>query len=107
MNYPLDRLAFWVREKNQSSAEVNFVFPFENMLIPIEVKSGKSGKLRSLQIFMDDCQHDIAIRLYSGELSLHTAVTPSGKSFRLLNLPYLLGEQLSAYIAWMKLNDKS
>jgi predicted AAA+ superfamily ATPase len=107
MNYPLDRLAFWVREKNQSSAEVDFVFPFENMLIPIEVKSGKSGKLRSLQIFMDDCQHDMAIRMYAGELSLHSAVKPAGKSFRLLNLPYFLGEKLSAYLAWMKQNDKA
>ncbi|MCK6694861.1 MAG: VCBS repeat-containing protein, partial [Thermoanaerobaculia bacterium] len=50
-------------EKNQSSAEVDFVLPFENHLVPVEVKSGKSGKMRALQIYMDTCDHDFAIRL--------------------------------------------
>lgn len=102
MHFPLDRLVFWVREKNQSSAEVDFVLPFENMLVPVEVKSGKAGKMRALQLFMDECDHDIALRLFAGELSLHPAKTPSGKQYRLLNLPYFLGEKLNEYLAWVK-----
>ena len=101
MTFPLDQLIFWVREKNQSDAEVDFVLPFEQKLVPIEVKSGTTGKLRSLQVFMDACDHDLAIRLYAGELSLHTAVTPAGKKYRLLNLPYFLGEKLNDYLHWM------
>lgn len=92
MSLPLDRLVFWTREKRQSSAEVDFVLPFENILVPVEVKSGKPGKLRSLQLFMDESDHDMALRLYAGELSNHMAITPSGKKYRLLNLPYFLGE---------------
>lgn len=102
---PLDRLHFWVRDKSQSVAEVDFVIPFRSLLVPLEVKSGKSGKLKSLQLFMDRCDHDIALRLYAGELLLHPATTPAGKTFRLLNLPYFLGEKVEAYLAWLSKSE--
>jgi predicted AAA+ superfamily ATPase len=101
MPYPTDHLRFWVRDKNQSDAEVDFIFPSGGMLIPVEVKSGASGKLRSLHQYMDACDHDLAIRLYAGESLLQETVTPGGKRFRLLNLPYYLGEKLSEYAKWM------
>jgi uncharacterized protein len=104
MHLPLENLNFWVREKNQSNAEVDFVVQFRNFLVPIEVKSGATGKLRSLQIFMDACDHTFAIRMFAGELSLHEAITPTGKSFKLLNLPYFLGEKLDDYLIWMQNN---
>ena len=40
--------SFWVREKKQSSAEVDFIVQSGQHIIPVEVKSGKSGTLRSL-----------------------------------------------------------
>jgi hypothetical protein len=104
LNSPLDKLHFWVREKNQSSAEIDFVLPYENKLIPIEVKSGKSGKMRALQIYMDHCDHDLAVRLFAGNIALHPATTLAGKTYKLLNLPYFLGEKLPDYLAWMALN---
>jgi predicted AAA+ superfamily ATPase len=102
MIYPTDRLRFWVREKRQSDAEVDFILPVEGLLVPIEVKSGPTGKLRSLHQFMDRCDHSFAVRLYAGELLLQKATTPKGKTFHLLNLPYFLGEQLEAYVRWMR-----
>jgi predicted AAA+ superfamily ATPase len=102
LNSPLDNLHFWVREKNQSSAEVDFVLPFENLLIPVEVKSGKSGKMRALQIYMDACDHDLAVRLFAGNIALHPATTLAGKTYKLLNLPYFLGEKLPGYLKWAK-----
>ena len=36
---------FWVREKKQSNAEVDFVFSGKGRLYPVEVKSGKDGTL--------------------------------------------------------------
>ena len=44
---------FWVKEKRQSSAEVDYVYQFNGLLFPIEVKSGKTGRLRSLMQFVD------------------------------------------------------
>jgi uncharacterized protein len=98
----LSRLDFWVREKVGSSAEVDYVFLFESKLIPIEVKSGKDGTLRSMHLFMDEAPHDMAIRFYAGKLQLTKVSTPSGKTYRLLSLPYYLASQTEKYIAWLK-----
>ena len=75
---------------------------FFGHLIPIEVKSGKEGTLRSLHQFMEEAPHTLAIRFYSGELSITEAKTPSGKEYKLLNLPYYLGTQLEKYLEWVQ-----
>ena len=91
---------FWVREKKQSSAEVDLVIPFRGLLIPVEIKSGPIGKLRSLHQFMDSCTHVYAVRMYAGKFEIHTAKTINGKEFKLLNLPYFLGIKLTEYLEW-------
>jgi hypothetical protein len=98
----LSSLNFWVREKKTSLAEVDYVYPFEGQLIPIEVKSGKDGSLKSLHLFMDEAPHDMALRFYAGKLQLTQINTPAGKSYRLLSLPYYLASQTKEYIAWLK-----
>jgi predicted AAA+ superfamily ATPase len=96
----LKELCFWTREKKDAEAEIDFILPYENLLIPVEVKSGVAGKLRSLQQFMELCPHNLAIRLYNGKINIHTAKTPSGKEFYLLNLPYYLASQLTNFVTW-------
>jgi hypothetical protein len=98
----LSALHFWVREKKTSIAEVDYLFPFEGKLIPIEVKSGSEGKLRSLHLFMDAAPHDIAVRFYAGEISITNGTTPAGKPYHLLNLPYYAVSQVEQYLAWVK-----
>lgn len=98
----LSSLNFWAREKKTSQAEVDYVYPFEGQLIPIEVKSGKDGSLKSLHLFMDEAPHDMALRFYSGGLTLTEVTTPSGKPFHLLNLPYYLASETKNYVAWLK-----
>lgn len=100
----LSSLNFWVREKNSSTAEVDYVYPFESKLIPIEVKSGKEGTLKSLHQFIDMAPHNTAIRFYSGNLSITLASTPAGKQYHLLNLPYYLASQIDKYLLWLKVN---
>ena len=46
-------LGFWVRNARGSSAEVDFVIIWKNMMIPVEVKSGKTGTLKSLNVIPD------------------------------------------------------
>ncbi|MCX6160187.1 MAG: AAA family ATPase [Ignavibacteriae bacterium] len=94
----LSSLHFWVREKNTSSAEIDFLYQYHNKLIPVEVKSGKTGTLKSLHLFMDTVPHNIAIRLYSGDFNISEAETQSGKKFKLINLPYFLTSQIENYI---------
>ena len=83
-------LYFWTREKADSSAEVDYILPYKGKLIPIEVKSGSIGKLRSLHQFMENAPHGIAVRVYQGEYLVQKAKTTSGKEFTLLNLPFYL-----------------
>ncbi len=91
---------FWVRQKRQSTAEVDYLLPIQQYLIPVEVKAGKSGKLRSLHQFMDAVDHRYAIRLYSGPLRIEHPKTTHGKVFHLLNLPYYLSGKLKQYAEW-------
>lgn len=91
---------FWVREKKQSSAEVDFVFQFDRYILPLEIKAGKSGTLRSLHQFMNRCDHTYAVRMYSGPISIQKTKTPEGKLFYLLNLPYFLTGKIKNYMEW-------
>ncbi len=96
----LSALHFWVREKKESTAEVDYLFPYNGLIIPIEVKSGASGSLKSLHSFMDLAPHHWAIRFYAGALNITDAITQNGKQYQILNLPYYLGSQIEKYIAW-------
>ncbi len=97
---PGSKRAFWVREERGSSSEVDILYPFQNMLIPIEVKSGASGTLRSLHEFMDRCPHSFAVRVYGGKLSIDELKTTKGKIYKLLNLPYFLSAWIKEYLNW-------
>lgn len=92
---------FWVREKAQSNAEVDLLYTCEANAIPIEIKSGPTGTLRSLHQFIEAVDHSYAIRIYSGEFRLEKAVTPGKKPYLLLNLPYYLGTCIPEYAAWL------
>lgn len=100
LNFNLNQIYhFWTREKG-GDAEVDYVFPYRNLAIPIEVKSGKTGVLRSLNEFMDRTPHEIAIRIYGGELAIHKAKTRTGKAYNLINLPFYLTHKIEVYIEW-------
>mgnify|MGYP002712930108 CR=1 FL=1 len=96
----LRKLHFWVRDKSSSQAEVDLVYPYKTYLIPLEIKSGATGKLRSLFEFMERSPHNMAVRLYAGKPTLDEFVTPKGKSIKLLNLPYYAVSKLDEYITW-------
>lgn len=101
-NSVLAERSFWRRDKEGSDAEVDFVYPFRSKLIPIEVKSGHNAKLKSLHYFMDESPLDLAVRVWSGRLSIDIVKTSKGKEFRLLNLPFyyvcVLDKILEKYI---------
>lgn len=89
-----------MRQKAGASAEVDYLHQYRDRLVPVEVKSGKSGTLRSLHQFIERADHDLAVRLSDGDMDLHEAKTSGGRRFRLLNLPYFLVHQLDAYLDW-------
>ena len=82
--------SFWARPNN--GAEVDFIFTHNSRLYPIEVKSGTNARLRSIHVFMDNSNIDTAIRVWSNPYSVDKVMTPNGKEYRLINLPfYLIG----------------
>jgi len=92
---PNTMLEFWVRDKKESTAEVDYILPFKGMIIPIEVKSGPSGKLRSLHQFIDIAPHNWAVRFYSGKFTIEDTKTLAGKKYRLINLPLYTAGKLN------------
>jgi predicted AAA+ superfamily ATPase len=92
------KILFWVREKKQSNAEVDILLSHKNYAIPVEVKSGPSGALRSLHQFVNESEHPYAVRLYAGGFAISESRTPDGKPFKLLSLPYFLAGRLHDYL---------
>ena len=95
---------FWVREKTQSSSEVDLVYTFKNKVIPIEIKSGATGSLKSLHQFVDRSDHHYAIRMYGGEFKIEETITPSKTPYVLMNLPYYCMTQIEAYVDYFVSN---
>jgi hypothetical protein len=94
----LKKPIFWVRELKQSNSEVDFLISHKQTVVPIEVKSGKTGTLCSLHSFIDISGCDLAVRLYRGKPNSIEAKTPKGSSFRLLNLPYFHASRIPDYL---------
>jgi predicted AAA+ superfamily ATPase len=95
------QLQWWTREEKHAMAEVDFIIQVKGHIIPIEVKSGATGTLRSLLYLMDLLPHPYALRLYAGPLLLQEATTPQGKKIRLLSLPYFLAGRVEKYVVWL------
>jgi len=98
---------FWVREKNQSSAEVDLVYTYNQMVVPIEIKSGPKGTLKSLHQFVDMADHIYAVRIYAGDFKIEKSRTPASKEYLLMNLPYFLGAKIPEYIRYFVENFTS
>ena len=84
----LTKRLFWRRDKQGSEAEVDFIYPYHNSAIPVEVKSGHNSKLKSLHLYLDAAPHQWAVRVWSNPFSIDDITTPNGKKCKLVNLPF-------------------
>ena len=48
------QIFYWHREARSSNAEVDYLVVKNDMIIPIEIKSGKEGSLKSMKIFLKE-----------------------------------------------------
>lgn len=92
------KLNYWVRNKRGSSAEVDFIWVQDGRIIPIEVKSGHNAHLKSIHQFMNETNHNIAVRIWSGQYSIDKVQTLTKKDFWLINLPFYMISELSEII---------
>lgn len=82
-------ISFWYRNAPGSTAETDYVVQNKTQLTPVEVKSGKSGRLRSLHQFMLASPANLAVRLYSGEL-FEEIIALENKKYKLISIPLYL-----------------
>jgi len=79
-----EQLFFWEREKMSSSAEVDYVITVGQHIIPLEVKAGAHGHLKSLIQFMQEKKSPLGIRVSQRPLSYKDGI---------LSVPlYMIGE---------------
>lgn len=52
-----EALFYWNREKPTSKAELDYLIQLKGHVIPIEVKSGNSKKMKSMQLFLESHQN--------------------------------------------------
>ena len=76
---------FWAREKKGSMAEVDYVINIGSNILPLEVKSGKEGKLKSLRMFIDEKKSKLGIRFSQDRLSYYD---------KILSIPLYMVEQM-------------
>jgi len=95
-SYEVPELFYWNREKKSSSAEIDYVTTVAGKIIPVEVKAGKSGTLRSLNLMMFEKGLHLAVRFDANPPSQMnvTAKIPAKGSFKfkLFSLPLYLVE---------------
>ena len=95
--YEVPQLYYWNREQKSSSAEVDYLIACGNQIVPVEVKAGKTGTLKSLQVFVAEKKSPAGLR-FNTQLPTRTLqeTRVAGKekvSFQLVSLPlYLVGQ---------------
>lgn len=93
------QLFYWASDKKNAQSEVDFVLQHNLSIIPVEVKSGKSGTLKSLQIFNEKKNPPLSIRLdLNYREHFRDQETSSARIENLLNLPVYAVETLREVI---------
>ena len=99
---PNRELAYWLREGRSNNAEVDYVAEFGGRIVPIEVKAGRAGALKSLHQFAAEKRVRLAVRFDVNPPSLQTVDTRVRRGrgseqvrYSLLSLPLYLVERLA------------
>lgn len=111
--YKEPELYYWQREERGANAEIDYVLEHNGEVIPIEVKSGSTGSLKSLHYFMYHKHKKLAVRI-NDDLPSITEIgvrlqRQEPVSYTLLSIPfYLTGQTLPIISRYFisKIRDK-
>lgn len=84
-------LGFWYRQRSGKAAEIDYIIQHGDSLVPIEVKSGSTGRLRSLHQFLQSMPNNLGVRVSPVPLK-HETITIAGEAHRIISIPF--------YLAW-------
>ncbi len=91
-------LHYWARERKAASAEVDYVVADgRHRVVPIEVKAGGTGRLRSLQVMVQEKGLQVAVRFCADPptvLHERRGTVRGDVEFSLVSLPHYLVQQI-------------
>jgi hypothetical protein len=61
--YTKANLFYWGRQVKNSSAEIDYLIEKEGQVIPVEIKSGSTGRMKSLHFFIENYQSPKALKI--------------------------------------------
>ena len=90
-------LYYWTREARNAAAEVDYLMAPARRVVPVEIKAGTTGSLRSVHQFLKEKQSNFALRFNADAPSLarDSKGLPDGTrvDYHLLSLPlYMVGQ---------------
>jgi predicted AAA+ superfamily ATPase len=90
------QLFYWAREARNANAEVDFVISRHQDILPVDLKAGKTGTLRSMFQFLLEKQRERAVRFHLRPPVFEEIKLPGseGGTVQLLSLPLYLAGQL-------------
>ena len=94
----LPELYYWRRQAKSSNAEVDFLYAKDDQVVPVEVKSGSTGTLRSLHQFIRSKETTMAVRFNRDPASRHP-LREHSDSCQLLSLPFYLVGQMERLLS--------
>jgi predicted AAA+ superfamily ATPase len=65
-----NQLYYWIREQRGGLAEVDYTAAVNGQVVPIEVKSGKTGSLKSIQVFLEKKRAVLTVYSFHSEIIL-------------------------------------
>ena len=95
--YETPVLYYWTREARNAAAEVDYLMAPARRVVPVEIKAGTTGSLRSVHQFLKEKRRDFALRFNADAPSLlrDSKGLPDGTriDYHLLSLPlYMVGQ---------------
>lgn len=82
--YEPGHLFFWTRDDKAGKAEVDYIINVGSEILPLEVKSGTTGRLKSLKLFLEEKKAPLGIR---------TSLMPLSFEKNILSVPlYMISE---------------
>jgi predicted AAA+ superfamily ATPase len=98
--YIRPQLHYWLREKRKKNAEIDFLIQPGRFPVPVEVKAGKSGGLKSLHLFCKMYDINTAVRfdhntpsLLNCNYKISTGNNINSVAYKLVNLPLYMVEE--------------
>ncbi|MCK4529616.1 MAG: ATP-binding protein [Candidatus Marinimicrobia bacterium] len=83
--YHKESLYYWARDKRGSSAEIDYLIQTSHQIVPLEIKSGSTGRMKSMKLYRD---------AYNPKQAIKISQAPYSDQHDILELPLYAMESL-------------